>query len=314
LKGGHNMESIGDAVYRVEFERFGVGALESLIEFLPQGDEIDALQAFTESSGDISLLGPAESFVLALKDIPRLNQRIRTLMFAATFDESINDIKSATAKIQDACKSIRNSSKFGQFLGIVLRVGNELNKGTEKGDAKGIHLGSLIKLTQTKSNSSSTLLEYLVKNLDENDPDVLNLVNDFDSLASASKCNLQTLGADVNKFKSSFTTIDVSLTSAQKSGDDENFVVAASGLLSACKPELDRIETDFKEMNATFKELCGYLGEDPTIAAPEELFGQVNAFVSVLRSTVFKVREIKERQRKRDDQHKYKTQRGKSGK
>ena len=49
----------------------------------------------------------------------------------------------------------------------MLAVGNQINKGTRKGDAEGITLSSLMKMSQTKTNSGYTLLEYIVMKVEE---------------------------------------------------------------------------------------------------------------------------------------------------
>ena len=56
---------------------------------------------------------------------------------------------------------MRASARFRRLLGVVLQLGNALNKDTRKGGAQGFKLGSLIKLAQTKTNSRQTVLEYV---------------------------------------------------------------------------------------------------------------------------------------------------------
>ena len=74
-----------------------------------------------------------------------------------------------------ACHDLKSSVKFVRLLGIVLEVGNSLNKGTSKGGAKGIQLDSLMKLTQTRTNSGQTLLEYIVVHIRTKCPELLKL-------------------------------------------------------------------------------------------------------------------------------------------
>ena len=66
-----------------------------------------------------------------------------------------------------ATNEVKKSKKFKTLLRIMLAVGNQINKGTRKGDAEGITLSSLMKMSQTKTNSGYTLLEYIVMKVEE---------------------------------------------------------------------------------------------------------------------------------------------------
>ena len=66
------------------------------------------------------------------------------------------------------------------LLGEVLAVGNAMNEGTRKGDARAITMDSLLTLTKTKSHCKSrTVLDYIAETL---------LSNDVDQEASGDGC------------------------------------------------------------------------------------------------------------------------------
>ena len=125
----------------------------------------------------ISLATRRERYVLALASVPQLTVRLQSMLFEARLDEIAGSVKDATAKVLRACADLRESNKFVRLLGIVLEVGNSLNKGTSKGGAKGIQLSSLMKLTQTRTNSGQTLLEYIIVNIKKKCPELLQLSN-----------------------------------------------------------------------------------------------------------------------------------------
>ncbi len=53
-----------------------------------------------------------------------------------------------------------------------------------------MRLGSLVKLAQTKSDQNVTLLDYLVANVVEKQPQVLEVAQDFATLADAARVSL----------------------------------------------------------------------------------------------------------------------------
>ena len=130
-----------------------------MVPVLPEKTEIKMLK---EYSGDPAKLGKPEAYILAMSKVPKLSLRLQSMLFKLQINELVNSVKSSTEQILSACMNMRSSDKSVRLLGIVLQIGNSMNKGTSKGNAKGIQLGSLMKLTQTRTNSGQTLLEYII--------------------------------------------------------------------------------------------------------------------------------------------------------
>lgn len=303
MKGGRELYEVGAALREMDLSKFGPNALASLQEFLPQGDESEAVQGFVDSGGDRSLLGPAECFVDAIGSVPRLSQRIKTLSVISEFDELALDANRRTELVRTTSNRVRESTRFARLLSIILKVGNELNKGTEKGEAQGVRLASLVKLSQTKSNQNTTLLQYLVEHLEKKDPHVLEFADDFPDLLESSRCSMQTLSADVNKLSSSLAAVEHASKAAAKAGDDEEFTNVAEPFLRQAKPKADQISQDFKGMEEAYASLCSYVGENPKAMPPEDLFKQLLSFTTDFNSTVKKVRDRIARQEKRQLRH-----------
>lgn len=113
------------------------------------------------------------------------------------------------------CEELQNSQQLQKILQLVLSIGNYMNKGKRKsimlleislrsrititicifagtrGNASGFKLSSLIRLTDTKSNSTckSTLVNYLVKLIDEKNSNLLSLLenNELKHVKDAAK-------------------------------------------------------------------------------------------------------------------------------
>lgn len=78
------------------------------------------------------------------------------------------DINSSFVTLRAVASQILSSEGLREIMVSVLAIGNAMNRGSWKGSATGFRLGSLIKLSQTKStDGKSTLLDYLVLVLHE---------------------------------------------------------------------------------------------------------------------------------------------------
>lgn len=68
-------------------------------------------------------------------------------------------------------------------------------------------ISSLSKLTQTKSNSGKTVLQYLATTLDKEMPGILDLRKDFESLEAAKHVSFPSLQLDIGKVETGMKTL-----------------------------------------------------------------------------------------------------------
>jgi len=179
---------------------------------------------------------------------------------------------------------------------MILTVGNELNRGTYKGNSSGFKLSSLSKLTQTKTNKGGTLLSYLVAHLidDDRDCDLLKLHEDFPGIEEAARMNLDKMRSDMGKLRVGIRNMGNTLKLAK--ADDGQYESAIAPFLERARVVFDALDAKFTEMNDTFASLCTYLGEaPPPRTKPEGLFGMLKSFTISLKATIRKINEAKER-------------------
>lgn len=68
--------------------------------------------------------------------------------------------------IQAACEELRNSRMFLKLLEAVLKTGNRMNVGTNRGDAHAFKLDTLLKLVDVKgADGKTTLLHFVVQEI-----------------------------------------------------------------------------------------------------------------------------------------------------
>ncbi|KAF6005506.1 hypothetical protein F1559_005110 [Cyanidiococcus yangmingshanensis] len=136
-----------------------------------------------------------------------LQQRLRAKLDAAIairqLDHQLEDIASQIEVVLTACRQIFESDRLASVLSAILAIGNYLNQGTNRGNALGFRLSSVLKLSETRATSDrrTTLLHYLVKFVSRRMPDAALFTNDLSAVTTASRIDFVELEAEVRALR-----------------------------------------------------------------------------------------------------------------
>ncbi|CAL9782389.1 unnamed protein product [Musa acuminata subsp. burmannicoides] len=145
-------------------DSLGTELLETLLKMAPSKEEERKLKAHEEDSP--FKLGPAEKFLKALLDIPFAFKRVDAMLYIAAFDSEANFLRKSFETLEAACEELRNSRLFLRLLEAVLKTGNHMNVGTNRGDAHAFKLDTLLKLADVKGiDGKTTLLHFVVQEI-----------------------------------------------------------------------------------------------------------------------------------------------------
>ena len=136
--------------------------LDALRDLIPTAPELRKLEGFR---GDPQKdLGTAEQFVYAVARFqPRFDKRLAAFAFKLQFPQLLASIHGQCRVVARASEELRGSAGLALVLRQMLVIGNIMNEGTHKGQASGITLDSLLKLTHTKgADKKTTVLDYAV--------------------------------------------------------------------------------------------------------------------------------------------------------
>ncbi|RRT39489.1 hypothetical protein B296_00059091 [Ensete ventricosum] len=159
LKAG-NADSLGNEL------------LETLLKMAPSKEEELKLKEYKDDSP--VKLGPAEKFLRAVLEIPFAFMRVDAMLYIANFDLEINYLKNSFETLEvnplmllvAACEELRSSRLFLKLLEAVLKTGNRMNVGTNRGDAHAFKLDTLLKLVDIKgTDGKTTLLHFVVQEI-----------------------------------------------------------------------------------------------------------------------------------------------------
>ncbi|XP_061360806.1 formin-like protein 8 [Gastrolobium bilobum] len=137
-------------------------AIEKLGRIVPTEEEQSLI---LEYEGHPARLAVAEYFLYhILKAVPSAFKRLNAMLFRLNYDSEILEIKEFLQTLELGCKELRNQGVFVKLLEAVLKAGNRMNAGTQRGNAQAFNLASLRKLSDVKStDGKTTLLHFVVE-------------------------------------------------------------------------------------------------------------------------------------------------------
>ncbi|PRQ46053.1 putative formin, FH2 domain-containing protein [Rosa chinensis] len=158
------IDEVCEALLEGNSDSLGTELLESLLKMAPTKEEEWKLKEFKDESP--FKLGPAEKFLKAVLDVPYAFKRVDAMLYIANFDSEVDYLKRSFETLEAACEELKNSRMFFKLLEAVLKTGNRMNVGTNRGDAHAFKLDTLLKLVDVKgTDGKTTLLHFVVQEI-----------------------------------------------------------------------------------------------------------------------------------------------------
>ncbi|XP_008800921.2 formin-like protein 1 [Phoenix dactylifera] len=157
-------EEVCEALLEGNTVSLGSELLEILMKMAPSREEELKLKEYKDDSQ--FKLDSAEQFLKAVLDIPFAFKRVDAMHYIANFDLEVNCLKNSFRTLEAACEELRSSRMFRKLLEAVLKTGNRMNVGTNRGDAHAFKLDTLLKLVDVKgTDGKTTLLHFVVQEI-----------------------------------------------------------------------------------------------------------------------------------------------------
>ncbi|KAK4720137.1 hypothetical protein R3W88_018475 [Solanum pinnatisectum] len=157
-------EEICEALLEGNAETIGTELLEILLKMAPSKEEERKLKEYKDDSP--VKLGPAEKFLKAVLDVPFAFKRVDAMLYISNFDYEVDYLRKSFETLEAACEELRSSRMFLKLLEAVLKTGNRMNVGTNRGDAHAFKLDTLLKLVDVKgADGKTTLLHFVVQEI-----------------------------------------------------------------------------------------------------------------------------------------------------
>ncbi|KAK4338650.1 hypothetical protein RND71_043137 [Anisodus tanguticus] len=157
-------EEVCEALLEGNAKNIGSELLEILLKMTPSKEEERKLKEYKDDSP--FKLGPAEKFLRAVLDIPFAFKRVDAMLYMSNFDYEVDYLRKSFETLEAACEELRSSRMFLKLLEAVLKTGNRMNVGTNRGDAHAFKLDTLLKLVDVKgADGKTTLLHFVVQEI-----------------------------------------------------------------------------------------------------------------------------------------------------
>ncbi|KAK4751044.1 hypothetical protein SAY87_004526 [Trapa incisa] len=323
------VEEVVDALLEGNLEMLGSELLESLQKMAPTKEEELKLKDLRDDSP--IKLGHAERFLKAMLDVPFAFKRVDAMLFIANFESEVDYLKKSFETLEVACEELRNSRMFLKLLEAVLKTGNRMNVGTNRGDAHAFKLDTLIKLVDVKdADGKTTLLHFVVQeiirsegarlsrmirqtlsNPNQSDEDVKcrklglqvvsGLTSELANVKRAAAMDSGVLNGDVNRLSLGIRNfgemVQMVESSTGRDGSSVKFSNSLKQFIKLAEEEILRIQAQESRSMSLGKEITEYFHGDSAKeeSHPFRIFTVVKDFLAVLDRVCKEVWPVNER-------------------
>ncbi|XP_036220099.2 uncharacterized protein form3 [Bactrocera oleae] len=264
-----------------EHDDIGAEKLRGLLKILPEVDELDMLKTF---NGDKSRLGNAEKFLLQLLEVPNYKLRIESMLLKEEFAANISYLDPCINAMIYAGGDLMNNEMLQEVLYMVVIAGNFLNSGGYAGNAAGVKLSSLQKLTDIRANKPGiNLIHFVAMQAEKRNPELLTFPAQLTALENASRTTVEQINNEINALDIRIRKIKRQIE--QPTTEDE---IKAQMLefLENAEREVAALQANMKEVEVMRLKLADFFCEDAAHFKLEECFKVFQSFCDKFKQAV----------------------------
>uniref|UniRef100_A0A182PC42 FH2 domain-containing protein n=1 Tax=Anopheles epiroticus TaxID=199890 RepID=A0A182PC42_9DIPT len=260
-------EDIIQLIRNGEHEDIGAEKLRGLLKLLPEVDELEMLRAF---DGDNNRLGNAEKFLLQLVQVPNYKLRIESMLLKEEFKANLMYLEPNIHAMLYAGEDLMNNKALQEVLYMVVVAGNFLNSGGYAGNAAGVKLSSLQKLTDIRANKPGmNLIHFVALQAEKKNAALLEFPGQLTMLENATKTTVEQISNEVNAIDNRIKKIKKQIE-LPKTEEDIKFQMEE--FLSAAEQDVIMLQRALKQLEAMRLQLAEFFCEDMATFKMEECF------------------------------------------
>ncbi|CAG2203100.1 Delphilin [Mytilus edulis] len=266
-----SIDQMKQALYLMDEEILTPDLLKQLLTFTPNKQEMEKYDTF---NGDIEELSLPDRFAYEMSRVPGYEQRLKSILFKANFQEKIDDMKESLLCIRKGSLQLRNSKRLTKILEMILAMGNYMNKGNQRvGEAAGFKISFISQLEVTKtSDNKTTFLHVLANAVYVKFPEVLAVGEELSSIPEAAKVSDIMVNQEIQELRKVLQVSQIKVLQVSQIKVLQHFISEASDEVQA----LFRLQANAME---DFHHVVQYFGEDPKNITTTEFFGIFADFI-----------------------------------
>ena len=207
-------------------------------------------------------------FLIEMVKIPLIEERLSAWHFYETAGNLLLPIEHDVKVLDEAMAQIKEGLRFKGVLSIILQLGNYINAGTYRANAKGFFLETLSKIPDTKgmlSGSEKTSLMRYVAGLCEKEYKILHAFAapdvEWQQVRNACNVHIDDMMATFNDVKNKAQAHHIFLEKLEGISKDDPFSLSLKQFLERLKAQIDTLSTEMEKLPTTFLALAKYFGE-----------------------------------------------------
>ena len=325
---------LADMVNEMDCGKLDDTQLKALREFLPTKDEKFAIDGYIKGASKSEKTKEAaindfcvcEKYMLAMMKVDMADEKFEAMLFKYQFDNKLKELMQGVTTLINSCEEVQKSVRLRKLMAMILMLGNRINTGGEGNMAHGFTLDALLKLDEAKAfDKKTSVLQYLVKLVKANEPDLLNVHEEMPSIGPAENVIVDGLVSELNELHSQLNSVKGTAAAEGKrirKGKDPLGKLSPLDRLRQQKTKIKDIEgvnmynkaeavdltamekftmyadkrtkegfSRIEEVQENFKGVLIYFGENPAMTS-SDFFGTLNKFVAAFDSALEVVKRM----------------------
>lgn len=292
-------EEIRQMIVEVDEDQLTEPMIQNLVKHLPEQEQLNAL---TKYKDEYASLSEPEQFGVVMSSVKRLRPRLSHILFRLQFEEQVTNLRPDILAVSTACDEVRKSRSFGRLLELVLLLGNYMNAGSRNAQSYGFDLSSLCKMKDTKSaDQKSTLLHFLAHVCEEEFPDVIKFIDDFEHVDRASRVSAENLEKSLRQMERQLLQLERDLETFSSPDDPKDmFFTKMTSFSKVAREQYAKLVIMHSNMESLYQNVLEYFAVDPKKTSVEELFTDLSNFRAMF------TQALKENLKQRESEEKLK--------
>jgi diaphanous 1 len=266
---------------------------------------------FSSFRGDPALLTEADRLFVELLEIPRLADKLRSMVFMVEFEPRMRSSEEQVRGLLLACQEVQNSQILVEIIHSVLAIGNFLNAPR---DSPGFKLEGLLKLKDTRAfgNQNVTLLHYLAFMAESEKPELFAYEAELPHLKHGATVSLEVVASEIGHIEEDLRVLEQEVmrcscevnegvdddggAEGDEGGPARKAMTPSQEIAQAFRERLfpfsaeafdrvTRLKASLDEMRSLFASAAAYFGEDPAATKSDEFFALLLQFFLLFKHT-----------------------------